>query len=88
MHSNRGKSVFSWGLDSAVVKALACHSCHPGSNPGVGTWQDSGCASMVCGFPWVLRFAPPHMITEHQHPRLLEPVYKFVELSVKSKLNK
>ena len=58
-----------WGLDSAVVNALACH---PGSNPGVGMWQGSGLPSKVGGFPRVLRFPPPHMTTERQHPRLRE----------------
>ena len=70
------------GLDSAVVSALACHRCDPGSNPGVCMWQGSGRPSKVGGFPRVLRFPPPRMTTERQHPRLRERVYKFFELSV------
>ena len=34
------------------------------------------------GFPRVLRFPPPRMTIERQHPRLRERVYKFFELSV------
>ena len=71
-----------WGLDSAVVSALACHHCDPVSNPGVRMWQGSGRPSKVGGFPRVLRFPPQRMTTERQHPRLRERVYKFFELSV------
>ena len=39
-----------WGLDSAVVMALACHTCAPGLNPGVGMWQGNGHPSKVGGF--------------------------------------
>ena len=71
-----------WGLDSAVVSVLACHRCDPGSNPGVHMWQGSGRQSKVGGFPRVLRFPPPRMTTERQHPCFQERVYKFFELSV------
>ena len=74
--------IAQWGLDSAVVSALVCHRCDPGSNPDVRMWQGSGRPSKVGGFPRVLRFPPPRMTTEHQHPRLRERVYKFFELSV------
>ena len=50
-----------------VVNALACHRCDPGSNPGIGMWPGSGRSSKVGG---CLRFPPPRMITERQHPRL------------------
>ena len=58
-----------WGLDSAVVNALACHRCDSGLNPGVGMWQGSASPSKVGGYPRVLRFLP-------------QRVYKFFELSV------
>ena len=51
------------------LKTLACHCCYPGSNPSVGMWQGCGRPSKVGGFPQVLRFPPPHMTTECQHPR-------------------
>ena len=35
-------NILQWGLDSAVVSALACHRCDPGSNPAVRMWQGSG----------------------------------------------
>ena len=66
-----------WGLDSAVNKALACHCCDPGLNPGVGMLQGSGRPSKVGGFPQVFWFPP-----ESQHLRLRERVCKFFELSV------
>ena len=71
-----------WGLDSAVVYALDCHRCDPGSNPGVCMWQGSGRPSKVGGFPQVLWFPPPCMTTEPQQPCLPELVFKFFELSV------
>ena len=70
------------GLDSAVVKALACHRCNPGSNPVVGMWQGSDRLSKVGGFLRVLRFPPPRMTTERQHSRLRDRVDKVFELSV------
>ena len=71
--------MFLRGLDSAVVSALACHRCDPGSNPGARMWQGSGSGrpSKVGGFAPVLGFPPPRMTTERQHPRLRERVYKF-----------
>ena len=52
------------------------------TDPHVGMWQGSSHPSKVGGFPRVLRFPPPGMTTEHQHPRLRERVYKFYDLSV------
>ena len=49
---------------SAVVNALGCHRCDPGSNPGVGMWQGSCRPSKVGGFPRVLWFPPLRMTTE------------------------
>ena len=75
-------TLHSRDLDNAVVKALACHRCDPGSNPGVSMWQGKGRPSKVGGFPRGLRFPPPRMTTERHHPRLRERVFKFYELSV------
>ena len=41
----------SFGLDSVVDNALACHHGDPGSNPGQGMWQGSGRPSRFGGFP-------------------------------------
>ena len=49
------------GLDSAVVKSLACHCCDPGLIPGVGMWQGSGRPHKAGGFSQDLRFSPPCM---------------------------
>ena len=49
---------------------------------GVCMWQGSGRLSKVGGFLRVLRFPPPRMTTECQHPRLRECIFKFFELSV------
>ena len=46
-----------------VAKALTCHLCGPGSNPGQGMWQDSGHSSKLSGFPRVLWFPQPHLTT-------------------------
>ena len=53
-------------LDSAVVSALACRRCDPGSNPGVRMWQGGGRPSKVGGFPRVLRF--PSTTYDHRTP--------------------
>ena len=69
-------------LDRAVVSALTCHRCAPGSNPGVRMWQGSDCPSKVGDFTRIHLFPPPRMTKKPQHLRLRERVYKFFELSV------
>ena len=52
-----------------AVKALVCHHCDMGSNPGVGMWQepqDDGRPAKVGGFLGVLWFPPPRMTTKCQ----------------------
>ena len=52
------------GVDSAVVRALACRCCNPGSNSDVRMWQGSGCPSKVSGYSRILRFPSPCITTK------------------------
>ena len=51
------------GLDSEVVKSLACHHCDPESIPCVRMWQDNGRLSKAGAFPWDLLFSPSRTTT-------------------------
>ena len=66
------KNLKRLGMDSAVVKTLACQRCDPGSNHGDGMWQGSGRPFKDGGFLRVFWFPPPRMTTEREHLHLRE----------------